>query len=333
MTSVKPVHIDRRPLDEVEAENGDLRIRYFFGSNKERIRVDGFINIFERQFPIDRVLSVRPIYNKRLPSIVSIPFNALTYLIDLAVSATLFMIIAALILFLASPQGFFLETIVAWNPVVRWLPEIQAWSNSSIVALTLVLASAVIWVTSIIVYETRNFLEYALAHDWIEVMLIDGHIERFRWKADVRKNYKIFTWAENYLSGASFSSDSVPVIKPIAYPNDENSAKRFWPEFNPAQLLQLNFESTSLNFHLISLSPIKFGKWYWIEAVTMGVSGIEVRKGRQGRINEIQKAGSELFKAISGPDGLTYIEGYGERKLGSSYQSEIEGLRGKISPW
>lgn len=324
----------RRPLDEVEAENGDPRIRYFIGSNKKRIRVDQFINIFERQFPIDRVSSVRPIYDYRLPLVIKALLRVLTTLIDLAVLATVYMVIGALIIFFASLQGFLLEIIVTWIPIKQWFPKTQDWSISNTAALILALVSAVIWLASIILYAARNLLKYLFTKNWIEVMLIDGHIERFRLDVEESKYYRLFTWAENYLSGKIFSSDSVPIIQPSLFSlNNEDLSKKLWPEFNPAQLLQLNFKSTVLKFHLISLKPISFGKWYWIEAVVMGHSGVEVRKGRRGPLSEVQKAGLGLFQVISGPDALTYIGGYGEAELGTSYKSEIISLRGKHPSW
>lgn len=325
--------IEVRPLHDNEIDNGDPRlIIHPYFSQDMFVRVDRFINVLGRQFPIDRILSVRQTWPSNSDRGILKGFEILSSIFRIIVYVAILLAVFTIFVPLQNTEA---REIVDWIPYPHFLEmrHVLITSRDLGVAPKFVFIALVCLFLLMAVRCLRTFYALSFRPGHIEVMLNDGHIERFRCEYEGRTdgNYSIFGWAHNYMSGSAFQSDCVPVICG-GYPGVFNSEeiKSGWPNFNPAQLLQLNITSTRLGIHLTSVRPLRFGRYFWLEAVVLGNHGVEITRGNAISPEEVKNTILTLFERLSGTHGLTFINGHGEHFLKSDIETvkRILSLRG-----
>ena len=252
--------IERRPLEDNEIDNGDPRLIVHPYFTKDRfVRVDRFINILGRQFPIERVLSVREIWpsangHRVILKIFEIASSGLKIVGGMA-------ILLAIYVFFGPVNHIDAAEFFNWIPYPSFIESVHlsiGASNNLLLVDKLMFGAVISWVIALIFARLQKIYCFFFLPNYIEVMLDNGHIERFRYEigSGTDGNYSIFSWAHHYISGSAFVSDRVPVLCGAANYKETKYNRRDWPSLNPAQLLQLNIKTTVLSFHLTSVTRI-----------------------------------------------------------------------------
>jgi hypothetical protein len=326
--------IERRPLEDNEIDNGDPRLTIHPYFTEDRfVRVDRFINILGRQFPIERVSSVREIWpsangHRFILKSFEIASSGLKIVGGMAILLTIYA-------FFGPVNHIDAAEFFNWIPYPSFLASTHLSMSASdklVLVDKFVLVVVISGITALILARLQKIYSFFFLPNYIEVMLDDGHIERFRYKIDggTDGNYSIFSWAHHYMSGSAFVSDRVPIVCDAENFEATKSNLRGWPRLNPAQMLQLNIKTTKTSFHLTSVSPLRFGSYVWIEAVVLGRHGVEIIRGREMPLEFAKDAILDIFNELSGAHGLKFINGHGEHflKVSAETINRIKTLRG-----